>query len=120
MKFFAAILLLTATAQARTVSLVWDAAPSEQMVVGWRVYNGSTLIAASNVPSATITLTNEAANITVRAINAAGESPPSAPLPIPVPMLWIQKSTDLVNWQNVVQIPAENAQQFIRLQLPPE
>lgn len=120
MKILATILLLTATAQARTVSLVWDAAPAAEQVVGWRIYRGNVLIAATNTNSATVTLDNSAATLTVTAINAAGESPPSAPLPIPVPMLWIQTSEDNVNWRNVVQIPYTQDKQFIRLQLPPQ
>lgn len=112
------ILLLTATAQARQVNILWDPAPVAEQVVGWRVYNKGTLIASSSIPSVTLTLTNDAAALTVAAVNAAGESPPSAPLEIPPPMLWIQKSTDLQTWENVIQVPYVPSQ-FIRLQLPP-
>ena len=116
------ILWLAATlielALARPVSLVWDTPPTDQMVVGWRIYNGSTLLGASSVPSATVNIPNTATALTVTAINAKGESPPSAPLPIPAAMVMVQKSTDLQTWTNVVQIPYTESQ-FIRIQLPP-
>lgn len=67
------VLTLIELAFARPVSLVWDAAPVSEQVVGWRIYRNNTLIAATNTPSATVTLTNEAATLTVTAI-----IPPSA------------------------------------------
>ena len=114
-----AILLLCHFAAAREVTVVWDQPPSAEAVVGWRVWQGITLIQSTSVPTATLTLDNSATTITVTAVNAAGESPPSAPLTIPPPMVWIQKSTDLETWENVVQIPYVEPKQFIRLQLPP-
>lgn len=118
MKSLLVILLLALPLAARPVSLAWDAPPSEQMVVGWRVWSGTTLLGSSSVPSATVNLPNAAVSITVTAINAQGESPPSAPLPIPAAMVMIQKSTDLQTWTNVIEIPYQPTQ-FIRLQLPP-
>lgn len=115
-----AILLLATAAQARTVSLVWDAAPvvpAAEQVIGWRVYRGSVLISASNVPSATVTLDNGTATLAVTAINAFGESPPSASLIIPPPLRWIQFSTDLSNWQNAAQVTHQPSLS-IRLQHP--
>lgn len=112
-------LVLTNLCHGRQVDISWNAAPSSEMVVGWRVWQGITLIASSSVPTATLNLTNEAATITVTAINSAGESPHSAPLNIPSPMMWIQKSSDLETWTNVVQIPYVEPRQFIRLQIPP-
>ena len=118
MKSLLAILALSLPLTARPVSLVWDTPPSEQMVVGWRVWSGNTLLGSSSVPAATVQIPNTAVNITVTAINVKGESPPSAPLEIPAPLIWIQKSTDLQTWSNVVEIPYQPSQ-FIRLQLPP-
>jgi hypothetical protein len=104
---------------ARPVNIAWDVPSASEMVVGWRVWRGTEILTSSSVPSATINISNEATTITVTAINAAGESPHSAPLDIPAPMMWIQKSTDLQTWENVVQIPYVEPSQFIRLQLPP-
>ena len=119
MKTLLTILALTLPLSARPVSLAWDAPPTEQMVVGWRVWSGTTLLGSSSVPSATVHIPNSETTITVTAINAAGESLPSAPLVIPPPLVWIQKSVDLQTWENVVQIPYVEGKQFIRIQLPP-
>ena len=118
MKYLLSIILLALPLAARPVSLVWDAAPSDEMVVGWRVWSGNTLLGASSVNAATVNIPNTATSITVTAINAKGESPPSAPLPIPAAMVTIQKSTDLQTWTDVVAIPYTESQ-FIRLKLPP-
>ena len=117
MKLLATLLMLS-TAHAREVAIAWDAAPASEQVVGWRVWKGIELIAASNVPSAALSIGNEETTITVTAINSVGESAHSEPLVIPPPMIWIQKSTDLVNWQNVIQIPHVQPSQFIRLEIP--
>jgi len=117
MKHLAAILCLSLhSALAREVNIAWDTPPADQFVVGWRVWSGSTLLAASSVPSATVNIPNVQTTLTVTAINVKGESPHSAPLVIPPPMVWIQRSTDLQTWTNVVQIPYEPSQ-FIRLQV---
>lgn len=113
------LLTLAELALSREVRVSWDTPPTDQQVVGWRVWSGTTLIAASNTPTATINLGPSATTITVTAINSKGESPPSAPLPIPAELMWIQKSTDLQTWENVVQIPYVEPRQFIRLQIPP-
>lgn len=113
----AAILLLV-PAQARTVSLSWDAAPVGEQVVGWRVYRSAVLISASNVPSAAVTLDNNLAVLTVTAINVKGESPPSAPVTILPPLRWIQASNDTVSWRNVVQV-SHQPEIVIRLLPPP-
>lgn len=118
-----AVLILTglaSMAQAREVKLAWDAAPAAEFVVGWRVWSGSTLLTASNVPKATVNVPNAATTLTVTAINAAGESPhSSALLTIPPAMVWIQRSTDLQTWTNVVEIPFIEPSQFVRIQIPP-
>jgi len=119
MKLLAAILLLAATAQARPVSLVWDAPIAAEMVVGWRIWSGSTLLGSSSVNTATVQIPNTETVVHVTAINAAGESPPSAPLTIPPPLVWIQKSIDMKTWENVVQVPYVQPSQFIRIQIPP-
>ena len=119
MKTILAILALTLPLAARPVSLAWDTPPTEQMIVGWRVWSGNVLLASSSVPTATINIPNAEISITVTAINAVGESPQSAPLVIPPPMVWVQRSTDLQTWTNVVQIPYVEGKQFIRIQLPP-
>jgi len=117
MKTILAILLCLPLA-ARPVAIVWDAPNPAEQVVEWRIWTGSTLLGSSNTPSATVEIPNKETAITVTAINAAGESAPSAPLVIPPPMIWIQKSTDLVTWENVVQIPYVAPSQFIRLEIP--
>ena len=110
--------LCLASACARPVTLAWDAPLVAEMVVGWRIWSGTTLLGSSSVPQATVQIPNAETTVTVTAINSQGESPHSSPLVIPPPMLWIQKSTDLQTWENVVQIPYQPTQ-FIRLQLPP-
>ena len=102
------ILLLCHFAHSREVLVSWDAAPSEEMVVGWRVWKGTTLIHASNTPAVILTLTNEETTITITSINAVGESPHSAPLTIPLPDAIIQRSKDLTLWTTLMTIPARN------------
>ena len=57
--------------------------------------------------------------LTARPVSLVWDTPPSAPLVIPPPLVWIQKSVDLQTWENVVQIPYVEGKQFIRIQLPP-
>jgi len=111
-------LTLIELALARPVSIAWEQAEASPPVSGWRIWRGVELIGTSTVPSATVEISNEETTLTVTAINSAGESLPSAPLVIPPPMIWIQKSTDLVTWENVVQIPYVQPSQFIRLEIP--
>ena len=113
----ALIFAFACVSMARPVKLAWDTPPSNQLVVGWRIWSGSTLLGASSTPTATVQIPNAATTLTVTAINAAGESAHSEPLTIPPPLMWIQKSTDLQTWINVVQMPYE-PRQFIRLETP--
>jgi len=99
-----AILALSLPLAARPVAIAWDAAPPLENVVGWRIWRGIDLIGSSNVPSATVQIGNEATTITATAINAAGESAHSDPLTIPPPMVWLQRSPDLMTWADVVQV----------------
>ena len=99
------------------VTLDWDSAPVDEMVVGWRVWGNGVLLGAASVPQCTVNIPNSATVLTVTAINSTGESPHSAPLTIPAPLVMIQRSTDLKTWVDVVQIPYEPTQ-FIRLETP--
>lgn len=118
MKLLSVILALVSVCHAREVRVKWDTPAASEAVVGWRIWRGTELIDATNTPSVTLNLTNAETVITVTAINANGESAHSEPLTIPPPMIWVQRSTDLVNWQNVVQIPYIEPQQFIRMEIP--
>lgn len=112
----AACLAIPATA--REVTIAWDGAPAAQQVTSWRVWRGANLLATTGTPIATVHITHERTVITVTAVNSAGESLPSSELVIPPTMVWVQKSTNLETWENVVQIPYQPAQ-FIRLEIPP-
>lgn len=102
------LILFCEKCHAREVRVSWDNPPAEEQVVGWRVWKGTTLIHASNTPTAILTLTNEETTITLTSINAVGESPHSAPLTIPLPDAIIQRSKDLTLWTTLMTIPARN------------
>lgn len=110
--------LLTPALTAREVRVVWDAAPAGENVKGWRIWRGIEILGTATTPAATV-VANTGDSLTVSAFNESAESLQSAPVIVPPIMIWIQKSTDLVTWQNVVQVPYEERRQFIRLQLPP-
>lgn len=102
-------------ALAREVKIGWDA--PKDSVRSWRVWRGIDPIATVSVNSATVTISDAETSLTVTAINEYGESPHSNVLTIPQ-MIWIQKSSDLLTWENVIQIPYVKPSQFIRIQLP--
>lgn len=112
----ALLLALAACGQARVVKLVWDTPPAAEQVTHWRVWRGIDLLATVASPSAVLDLDDRAAVISVTACNLAGESA-RASIALPA-LVWIQHSTDLQTWTNVVQVP-HSPKQFIRLEIPP-
>lgn len=120
MKFILISIIALASAQARQVTIEWDT-PLEQ-VTSWRVYANGVLLATASSPQCALTIADTSVSLTVTAVNVNGESLPSAPLVIPAasapPLVWIQKSTDLINWTNVIQIEY-HSKQFIRMEIVP-
>ncbi len=119
MKTFLTTLILASACLAREVTIGWDAAPAAQQVTSWRVWRGTNLLATTGTPVATVHITHERAALTITAVNSAGESPASSELIIAPTLVWIQKSTDLRTWENVVQVPYQSPSQFVRIEIPP-
>jgi hypothetical protein len=113
------LILFCEKCHSREVVISWDTPPAVEQVVGWRVWEDTTLIQASSIPTAILTIDNNPITVTVTAINAAGESPHSDPLTIPLLSAIVQRSKDLVVWTNLMAIPAQNHPQLrVRITSP--
>jgi len=97
-------ILLCLPLAARPVAIRWEQAEANPPVEGWRIWRGIELLGSSSVQSATINVGNEETVITATAFSGLGESAHSAPLVIPAPMVWLQRSVDLVTWENVIHV----------------
>lgn len=81
LKIIAASFLLMATALAeRTATIGWDV---DNTATSFLVYVGNVVTATVTTNEATVTIPETATSITIVAVNAGGESEPSATLVIP-------------------------------------
>ncbi len=125
------VLILTGAGHlfGRQVIIAWDTPPAAEQVTSWRVWQSGRLIANAYVPEAALTLSAAACEITVTAMNSVGESLHSAPLTIPAetippPMLRLvlQKSRDLLTWEDetavpLIELPMTEPAMFYRLKM---
>ncbi len=122
MKILVLILAFASLAAARSVPVSWDANPADQVVLGYRLYVGGTLTAATTSTTWSLTLPDTEASVTLTAFNEKGESPHTAPLVIPAvipaPVATLQRSKDLVTWAALMPVTAQN-QQRLRVKITP-
>ena len=110
------VMLLCAVANAGEVKLAWDA---QSGVTDYRIWKGIECLATVGTNSATLTLPDAPAVITVTARNAAGESPHSEPLEIIA--VTLQRSPDLKGWSDSVTKHFEKrAKDFFRVKVETE
>ena len=64
------------------VTVAWNANPDAEGVSLYRIWRGIEVLAETTETSAVVTLPDEAVTLTVSAVNGAGESIQSAPLPL--------------------------------------
>lgn len=116
------LLILIHAVHGREVQVSWDANPASQQVLGYRLYVGGVLAAATSNTTWMLTIPNTEASVSLTAFNEAGESPHAVPLiippGIPLPPVTIERSKDLLTWTQFLQIPAQN-NQILRVRVEP-
>lgn len=91
---------LVTLACAAIVPLAWDVVPEAQ---SYRIFRGIWVVGTSFTNKATVDLPAGATTLTVTAVNFAGESEHSESITVyvpPPPIVTVQFSADLADWQD--------------------